>query len=141
MGSIGRSHGEMEGGALVEFGHRPDASPVFMNDALNRCQAHAGSFKVFRPVQPLIFCAGFFGVGEVIREIGSNQLLAGTAGYSFRSIVDVADFAVRRNRRKGVETRFDQTAVLGVRTSQRIFGFLTLRAGTQHRDTLGEVLR
>lgn len=53
FGFLGSSESEIKSCALVQFGFGPDAAAMFLDNALDGCQAHARAFEVFRAVQAL----------------------------------------------------------------------------------------
>jgi hypothetical protein len=57
--------GEIKCRACIEFGFRPDTSPVPVDDALDQGQAHTGSFKFIVAVQPLEDAKKFVGVSRI----------------------------------------------------------------------------
>src|SRR5690348_5022481 len=61
-----------------------------------------------------VSCAGLLRFGEVIGEVGSDQLLPRHPGHPHGGLVNVGDLPVRADGDQGVEARLDKTAgVLG----------------------------
>ena len=78
-------------------------------------------FIVLHPAFPehlLVARSGLFRLGEVIREVGADELLAREPRDLLGGLVDVGDFAVRRDGHQGIQAGFEQAAVVGAGLAQ-----------------------
>src|SRR5512139_2456906 len=74
----------------------------------------------------LIACLCEYRVGEIVREIGPDQLFPGTTGDPDCCLIDITDRTIRADSDEGIKARLDQTPVVGIRPLGRLFCLLPL---------------